>query len=108
MEPCKHLDYDGEYVECEIVEIDTFSCRVRHWKRNNPPYEGAPVNVQFCKLRGRINEIFACYNPGELPCHEPEVTVKCTVCNDDPAECAKTPTRHCQGASVEGDSATVK
>ncbi len=74
MKPCKHLDYDSTYGRnCEIVEVHGFSCRVRHWRRNDPVYyEGQPVNVQFCKLRGRINDIFSCYNPGELSCYEPE------------------------------------
>lgn len=70
MKPCKHLDYETEYVDCEIVEVPGFGCRVRHWKRNDPPYEGAPVNVQFCKLRGRINDIFSCYNKGERGCYD--------------------------------------
>ncbi len=73
MKACKHLDYDEEkYVSCEIVELEGFSCPVKHWKRNNVPYKGAPVNVQFCKSRGRVNDIFSCYNKGEQPCYEPE------------------------------------
>ena len=33
-------------------------------------YEGAAVNVQFCKKHGRINGIFDCYTSGEMPCYE--------------------------------------
>lgn len=73
MRPCKHLDYDVErYPSCMLREIDGFSCQVKYWERTVVPYEGAPVKVQFCKKRGRINEIFACYNEGEMSCHEPE------------------------------------
>lgn len=80
MRPCKHLDFDSDYTDCEIVEIPGFSCRVRHWKRGNrwtePAFEGAdpgPKNVQFCgQGRGRINGIFQCYNKGEMPCYDPE------------------------------------
>ena len=77
MKPCKHLDYSDSYPECELVEIEGFECPVRHWRRTlylpgGPMhYDGAPVNVQFCKLRGRINGIFDCYNPGEMCCYEP-------------------------------------
>jgi len=75
MNPCKHLDYNGEYINCEIVEITGFSCRVRHWRRgtiwtDGPLNEGNPKNVQFCKLRGRIKGIFQCYNPGEMSCYD--------------------------------------
>lgn len=75
MERCKHLDYEDKYEDCEIVEFaeHEFPCRVRYWRRGERWVEGGrnPRNVQFCKLRGRINEIFACYNPKEMVmCHE--------------------------------------
>lgn len=72
MKPCKHLDYnEANYPSCELVELDHFTCPVKHWKRK-APYEGAPVNVQFCgQGRGRINGIFQCYNEGEMHCYEP-------------------------------------
>lgn len=74
MTPCKHLDHDvTHYPSCELVELTGFSCPVRHWKRLVVPYEGAPVNVQFCgQGRGRINGIFQCYNPGEMSCYDAE------------------------------------
>lgn len=79
MKGCKHLDYEeGKFTDCEIVDLtDRGMPGVRHWKRgetwidrdaNGRPQN--PVNVQFCKLRGRINGIFDCYNAGELPCYE--------------------------------------
>lgn len=74
MRPCKHLDFSVKtYGEaCELVEVKSLSIPVFYWKRKNPPYEGAPVNVQFCgQGRGRINGIFQCYNAGEMPCYEP-------------------------------------
>lgn len=76
MKPCKHLDYDGEYMDCKIIEISGFPCRMRYWERGpvwteGPGNEGNPKDVQFCgKGRGRINSVFACYNPGEMNCHE--------------------------------------
>lgn len=84
MKPCRHLDYtEGKFTDCELVDItDHFpdaGCRIRYWQRGrrwtnagegNPPY---PQNVQFCgQGRGRINGIFACYNPGEMGCYESE------------------------------------
>lgn len=74
MKPCKHLDFDKEKYggSCDLVQIDGFSVPVQHWKRRVVPYDGAPVNVQFCgKGRGRINGIFQCYNEGEMTCYEP-------------------------------------
>ncbi len=76
MKECKHLDYDDNYLDCEIIEVPDFSCRVRYWERGarwteGPGNEGNPKKVQFCKNRGRINGIFQCYNIGELSCYEP-------------------------------------
>jgi len=68
--PCKNLDYDSDYIDCEIETGAPHYPDVKYWKRNNVPYEGAAVKVQFCKLRGRINGIFDCYNVGEMSCHE--------------------------------------
>lgn len=72
MFPCKNLDYtEGKYVDCKIVDLYGFSCPVKHWVRGESWTEGGnPKNVQFCKSRGRINGIFNCYNPGEMPCYE--------------------------------------
>jgi hypothetical protein len=77
MNPCRHLDYDvSKYGDaCELVtekenpNLAGFSCQVKYWRRKRAP-EGAPVNVQFCQLRGRINSVFGCYNEGEMSCHE--------------------------------------
>jgi hypothetical protein len=73
MKPCKHLDYtDGKYTACQIKTCAPHFPDVRYWERGAVWTEGGnPQNVQFCKLRGRINEIFACYN-GEKHCYEPE------------------------------------
>jgi hypothetical protein len=76
VKPCRHLDFSqATYGEAaDLVEIKGFSCPVFHWKRKveRLPYEGAPVNVQFCGAgRGRINGIFQCYNEGEMSCYEP-------------------------------------
>lgn len=68
--PCIHLDYESNYPSCTLCTAAPYFPNVRYWKRNEVPYQGAPVKVQFCKQRGRINGIFACYQ-GELPCYEP-------------------------------------
>jgi hypothetical protein len=75
---CKHLDYtEGKFTDCTLREIDEFPCRVRYWERGprwteGPGNEGNPKNVQFCgQWPRRINGIFDCYNPGEMPCYEP-------------------------------------
>lgn len=73
---CKHLDYEGEYTDCEIITIEPEGWK--HWKRGKTwtegkVNEGNPVNVQFCKQgRGRINGIFQCINPGEMGCFRPQ------------------------------------
>lgn len=71
MKPCRHLDYEENYIDCEIKDCSPHFENVKYWERKNPPYPDAPKKVQFCKLRGRINEIFACYN-GEMSCYEPK------------------------------------
>ena len=62
---CKHLDHDeSHYPSCKLITMEG----LKYWER--PFYEGQATNVQFCKKRGRINEIFACINPGEKTCFE--------------------------------------
>jgi hypothetical protein len=77
MKPCINLDYGTNYNSCELCTATPHYPEVRYWKRIGGvvPYSGAPVNVQFCKLRGRINDIFSCYN-GEQPCYEGAPTIK--------------------------------
>ena len=67
---CKHLDYEDHYVDCTLIIVEPEGWK--YWRRDNPPYEGAPVKVQFCTKRGRINDVFSCINPGERCCFEPE------------------------------------
>ncbi len=70
MKACKHLDYEPNYPSCTLCEIKDMG--VRYWERE-APYDGAATKVQFCATgRGRINSIFACYNPGEMSCYEPD------------------------------------
>lgn len=65
---CKHLDYKGNYFNCELIET---SEGYKYWRRDKSKIpEGAPINVQFCKERGRINGIFQCINKGEMRCYE--------------------------------------
>lgn len=83
MSPCKHLDYRpdvyGPDIELRTVPMeDKHGQPVRYWRRgptwtdNGPGEAPNPSNVQFCgQGRGRINGIFQCYNPGEMPCYQP-------------------------------------
>ncbi|RLG24393.1 hypothetical protein DRN77_02420 [Methanosarcinales archaeon] len=68
--PCKHLDYDESAYDAKLMTSPDFP-DVKYWYRTNVPYDDAPRKVQFCKLRGRINGIFACYT-GEMSCYEPD------------------------------------
>lgn len=83
LNPCKHLDYDiTHYPKCKLRFLDDDeSSGVRYWDR----FEGGFITreelekfpktatkVQFCKLRGRINFIFDCYDPQEMSCYESE------------------------------------
>ena len=53
---CKHLDYETEYIDCEIRTIEPEGWK--YWYRKVVVSEDCPRNVQFCKKRGRINSIF--------------------------------------------------
>jgi len=65
---CKHLDYERKYGGCHIETIEPEGWK--YWYRDVVVAEDCPRKVQFCKLRGRINDIFSCINPGERPCYE--------------------------------------
>jgi hypothetical protein len=65
---CKHLDYETEYVDCHIETIEPEG--YKYWHRDVVVAEDCPRRVQFCKKRGRINNIFSCINKGEQSCFE--------------------------------------
>jgi hypothetical protein len=66
--PCIHLDFDeGNYPSCELRNLGPELPGIKFWYRDkNIAGEGAPLSVQFCKLRGRINSILECYENGCL------------------------------------------
>ena len=71
---CKHLDYETNYEDCTIVTIEPEGWK--YWERGERwTAQGEKKDVQFCKKRGRINEIFACINPGEMSCFEDNQSV---------------------------------
>jgi len=82
--PCKHLDYTTAYgPDIELRTCAPDFPEVRYWFRgarwtdNGPGQKANPSAVQFCgKGRGRINGIFQCYLPGEMPCYEPALAPK--------------------------------
>jgi len=64
------LDYGDHFPGCKIITIEPEGWK--YWERGDALSEKGklPINVQFCKLRGRINNIFECLNPGERYCFE--------------------------------------
>ncbi len=75
--PCKNLDHtEGKYDDCTLETCTPHFPEVKFWRRgprwtdNGPGREPNQSQVQFCKLRGRINDIFDCYQKSEMPCHE--------------------------------------
>ena len=72
--PCKHLDYtEGKFDGCTIRTCAPPYQDVRYWERGEVWLSGGEnhTNVQFCKLRGRINGVEGCY--GTMFCYEPRV-----------------------------------
>ena len=71
MKPCRHLDYDeAKYAPgCTLRERHD----IKFWERSDEDVRDFDCkrNVQFCKLRGRINDMLACY-VGDFSCYEPE------------------------------------
>ena len=67
---CKYLDYKGKYTDCKIIILP--SGMGQYWERGESWTQNGenPKNVQFCKLRGRINGIFQCINKGEMSCYK--------------------------------------
>jgi hypothetical protein len=78
VKPCIHLDHeDGKFTDCTLEDCAPHYPDVKFWRRGEVWLDRDesgratnPEKVQFCKLRGRINGIFGCYN-GEMCCYEP-------------------------------------
>jgi len=67
--PCKYLDYDeAKYPTCSLEQCASGE---RFWLRPSP-YEGAPTAVQFCKKRGRMNQMLACTRKDRAVCGDYE------------------------------------
>ena len=70
---CKFLDYDeGKYPDCTLMTHPSDDEPYRWWHRNILAYPEAPINVQFCRLRGRINQMARCWDPGDQDCWTPQ------------------------------------
>ena len=84
MKPCKHLDYEeNKFDDCELRTMAPHYPEVRYWFRgprwtdNGPGKSPNPAKCQFCGAGiGRINGVFQCYQPGEMPCYEPTEEAK--------------------------------
>jgi len=62
--PCKYLDYDEKkYPSCDLRDLGPECPLIRFWFRRG---QDQNINVQFCKLKGRINSVLDCYEPGCL------------------------------------------
>ena len=74
MKPCKYLDYEaGKFRNCELITIEGGADIIRYWKRGEIWTEGGnPEKVQFCKRKGRINSVSACYTGESGDCYDPE------------------------------------
>lgn len=59
--PCRHLNHDPDAFPSCVLKTDPNHPQVRYWKRQALPYPEAPRDVQFCRLRGRINNRYDCY-----------------------------------------------
>jgi len=69
---CKHLDYDEtKYTSCQLIDNPIIG--VKFWRRKKEAENNTenPINIQFCKLHGRINLVIDCYEPGFMDCYEP-------------------------------------
>ena len=77
LSPCRHLDYESQYDGCELKTLAPYYPQVRFWRRgaiwidNGPDRAPNPSDVQFCKLRGRINSKLDCYQSGYKHCYDP-------------------------------------
>ena len=73
---CKFLDYDeAKYPDCTLMTREGSDGGTYHWwHRRILPYPEAPAGVQFCQLRGRINAISLCWDPGDQSCWMPQDT----------------------------------
>ena len=71
---CKYLNYDEtRFPDCTLKTQESSDGETYHWwHRNVLPYPEAPVKVQFCKLRGRINKMSLCWDPGDQSCWTPQ------------------------------------
>lgn len=75
LKPCKHLDHNPDnYPSCELKVIPAkengSNVDVLYFYRKNEVGTGNPLNVQFCKQRGRMNSIFDCYQKECMNCYE--------------------------------------
>lgn len=68
---CKHLDYETNYVGCVRNGISGGRGTVLCWNRTQIDAD-LPRLVQFCKLRGRLNDPLACIQSERKVCNEYE------------------------------------
>lgn len=65
---CKHLDYSDNYTAKKEIIKDGNAIKV-FWNRKVINEED-PNMVQFCKLRGRLNNPFACTTEDRAKCRD--------------------------------------
>ena len=70
---CAHLSFDkAKYGESCALNLLGGAQLKAVWFRREPPYPGAPRLVQFCNLRGRINDPTACLRKCDAVCGDYE------------------------------------
>lgn len=67
---CKHLDYRDEYTCRKQIMGNGVDGPIVFWMRDVPL--GLPAMVQFCKLRGRLNNPQACLTEATRMCPQYE------------------------------------
>lgn len=66
---CKHLNFNQEKFDCELVKIGNHA----GWERRDPT--GNIQLCQMCDLRGRLNSPTACIGKGNAMCSDYEEKV---------------------------------
>ena len=68
---CKQLSYDKEkYGQSCYLNLLGGAQLKAVWFRRDPPYPDAPVLVQFCDRRGRLNNPTSCLRKCDAMCSD--------------------------------------
>jgi len=70
MGECRHLVYDRRKlgIDDRIELVD--NGQYQYWRRPDRIANGGAVNVQYCELRGRLNDELACIGRMSAECEK--------------------------------------